>query len=319
MSVSLFTSGSAGQSSWIALLLLGTVLTGCAEFPDAQEPDDCSLQHQVAIEVTMTRNIPVVPAIINGQQARLVLDTGSTRTVLSSNGVQRLQLPLDWRMFTVSSGIGGSERKPLPDVKTLAIGGFAIREPALGGGTVPWPFKSPPPDGRLGNDILAQHDVDLNLGRGRMNWYRARRCEQATPAWMEPHAVLPMRRGEAARGLFTIPVEIDGQTLTASVDTGAEFTAIGTRAATSLGITDEMLDQDRKATVIAIGGNAPGAHLHRFRLMSVGGIAMTEPDLLVLNLPPEAGDMLLGADFLRRHRVWLSYAARRMFISRGPG
>ena len=43
---------------------------------------------------------------------------------------------------------------------------------------------------------------------------------------------------------------------------------------------------------------------------------MRDPVIVVTRLGLQDADLILGADFLRSHRVWLSYGSHRVFIGR---
>jgi hypothetical protein len=55
--------------------------------------------------------------------------------------------------------------------------------------------------------------------------------------------------------------------------------------------------------------------LHRFDALLVGGIKTPEPTLLVapVRVVPIV-DLVLGDDWLRSHRVWLSYSTLQVFV-----
>jgi hypothetical protein len=70
-------------------------------------------------------------------------------------------------------------------------------------------------------------------------------------------------------------------------------------------------------TVMAHGA-APdqvAVRIHRFRELRVGPTVMDWPTLPVVPMSDGMGDALVGADFLRGRRVWLSYATNRVFIT----
>jgi predicted aspartyl protease len=111
-------------------------------------------------------------------------------------------------------------------------------------------------------------------------------------------------------------MRLDGQLVTATLDTGAEFTTVAMSTARALGITADALGRDRPVSVFGFGPKLQTSRIHVFRDVEVGEDASENVPLIVADLPPRAGDMLLGSDFLSRHRAFLSYATQRIFISR---
>jgi hypothetical protein len=61
---------------------------------------------------------------------------------------------------------------------------------------------------------------------------------------------------------------------------------------------------------------------HRFGSLQVGPQRIQSPSFWVgpVRLTPIA-DMILGADFLARRRVWISFASQQVFVAQGaePG
>ena len=73
---------------------------------------------------------------------------------------------------------------------------------------------------------------------------------------------------------------------------------------------------------VAVRGANPGVssqRVHRFTEVGIGEDRFPAPIFLVGGLQSGEWDMLLGSDYLRRKRVWLSYATGQIFISPPSG
>jgi hypothetical protein len=55
--------------------------------------------------------------------------------------------------------------------------------------------------------------------------------------------------------------------------------------------------------------------MHRFTEFRVGPIATHAPILPVLPMSSGLGDALVGGDFLRGRRLWLSFSTRHVFVT----
>ena len=293
--------------------LLFAALGDCAAA--APPPDNCTLDRQAEIQVTMLRNIPMVVTFVNGEAARMILDTGAERTVLSETAARRLKLQTDWSQLSSSQGVGGRIRYYGLKADTFEVGAVKLHDRPFSVGVVGWKFGSDPPDGFLGSDVLSMFDVDVDLGGGRVTLYRPRKCQSGTPPWGVPYETLPLTQLAPDHALYSVPVTVDGHLLKATLDTGAETTSMATRTANALGIGSDVLSHDRSIDVTGFGPNTAYSHVHRFREIKIGKEGSANPMLSVIDLPEFAGDMLLGADFLRQHRVWLSYTTQRVFVS----
>lgn len=286
----------------LALLLLGAC---------AGSPGDCRVaQAQLAIE--MRRNIPVVSATVDGAPATLVLDTGAEHTILLASFVDRIHLARDFRHATMIRGMGSAMATASARPEEIVLDHVTMdRWPVIVGSFSTGDLPGGVPDGLLGADILAHFDVDIDVPHGRVTLYPA--CPGALPPWTEPYVSL---QGRLVRGRFLIPVQLNGVTIQVAVDTGAEYSLVSTRAAQAAGVTPAMLARDPPAALAVVGPDQLTARVHRFREISLGAEAYPNPVLPVIAFPSPAMDGLLGMNYLRRNRIWLSYASGQVFVAR---
>jgi len=65
---------------------------------------------------------------------------------------------------------------------------------------------------------------------------------------------------------------------------------------------------------LGIDGAKLATHQHRFARFQIGHVDYASPSIRVSPLRLVTGDMLLGADWLRGNRVWISYATHQVII-----
>ncbi len=292
------------------LLLLFVGLAGCAE------QETCALVPLADMPIDLRQNLMFVTAGIGGQAVRLLVDTGAERTVLTEAAVARLGLSHDKRHLTRSFGIGGSSADWDADIPGIVLGQthFPVEHLAVGHFTIDH-VSGPPADGVLGADILLAFDMDIDGAAHRLTLYRVRRCPDAVPPWREP--AIRINGLEARKDRLLVPITLDGVSGMAILDTGAQATAIGMGMARRLGLSAASLATDR---MIMAHGAAPqpvAVHVHRFHELLIGDARVEAPTLAVVPNDSAIGDALLGGDFLRNRRVWLSFATRRLFVSAG--
>jgi predicted aspartyl protease len=293
--------------SMLALL----ALSSCAGF------GGCTVEKWAELPVRLYQNIPLVQVSINGRAVVLVLDTGAQRTLVTSGAALRLGLIQGQQRGMVMRGIGGSmvnwEAKPESftfadiGVRPMTVMVAPITLPVVGGIQ---------PDGLLGADVLSALDVDLDLPHGKVAFYRARTCP-AGPPWSEPYATIAVHR--SPRNALLLPVSLNGAPLQAELDSGTSVSTVTPTAAFKAGVPPEAMAND---PVIAVRGANPGLssqRVHRFTEVGIGQDRFPGPMFLVGGLQSGEWDMLLGADYLRRKRVWLSYATGRIFIAPPSG
>ena len=124
---------------------------------------------------------------------------------------------------------------------------------------------------------------------------------------------------EANRSLHDrlfFPVRLDGHALAALVDTGAQLTTLDGEAAAAIGVTAAALAHDPVTILRGAAAEAVRSWAHRFAELQIDGELLRDRTIMVTRLGLQDADLVLGADFLRWQRVWLSYATHRIFLER---
>lgn len=316
-------------------LLLLAVLTTCGAPPPSAEElyrQDLIRQGKVVppagsasgCEPTAIARLPIevrgrlltVPVSVNGQEIRLIVDSGAERTSLSEKVAGRLHLPRDMSRIRSSTGLGGTVTSAdavvsnftlgnvrLPPIERVAIGKFGFDTDA-----------TPLADGLLGADILLAFDLDIDVPGKALTLYRVRRCLNNQPPWQEPFVAIDGVTQRKDRLL--IPFHLDGERGQAILDTGASATTIGVQMARRMGLTEEKMSLDRVLTQRGAGEGTMRSHLHWFRELRVGPATVQGLMLSVLPTDAGVGDALIGADFLEGRRVWLSFPTKQVFVSK---
>jgi predicted aspartyl protease len=278
-----------------ALLAGGAACVGAAASPPA-----------AAIRLEKTDGICLVPVLLNGQLARLVLDTGAERSIITRAAATRLRLPFDPWVETTMRGAGGQlERHPNADIAAATIGGAILSQRALQRGLslAVTEFDMGGADGLLGADVLRHFTLALDYPGGSMalrppGWQPAAGAVALTQLW--PDRLLA-------------PVTLNGQPLLALLDTGAGASLINARGMHRLGLTPAAIASDPAAAISAIGGTLP-AGVHRFIEFRLGALIVQQPAILAAYVPEPAFDMTLGLDILGRQRLLLSWERQSLIL-----
>jgi predicted aspartyl protease len=294
----------------LAALAAALLVAACAG--GETEHASCGLRPRAELPIELRRNIPVVPASVNGVPAAMILDTGAEHTVLLASFVDRIRLKRDFRHATMIRGIGTPMASAVAQPEQIGLGKAVIgRPPVIVGSFSTGDLPGGLPAGLLGADILAGFDLDVDIPGRRLTLYPP--CPGIAPPWPEPSVALP---GRLARGRFFIPLVLDGVTVPVAVDTGAEYSLISTRAAQAAGVSPPMLAQDPPAYLTVVGPDQVTARVHRFHEIRLGLESYANPALPVLPLTGNPIDGILGMNYLRHHRLWLAYKSGRVFV--GP-
>lgn len=263
------------------------------------------LPRGVAISIDATNGRCVVPVLLDGQVARMVLDTGAERTVITAAAASRLRLRRDLWVDTPMVGAGGlAEAHPNADVSSATLGGVVLYQ-SLPGRALSLSVTDQlldGADGLLGADMLRHQTLDLDMPKARLV---LQPVSEAVPT----NNSIPLRPW--TRGLLLAPLRVDDQELTALVDTGASGTLINARGLYKLGITPARAAQDPVVSVAGLGGRFR-AHIHQFASLQFGELSMPAPLLLTTPVPEVAFDVILGLDILGREQFRISYTSLRL-------
>lgn len=276
----------------------------------------CEVTRAATVPVAVAGAVLTVPVEVNAMTGTFLLDTGAQRSVVTHDGVRRLNLARDQWVATTTKGVGGLQRYPNADPASLSLGGVPLhrrtstQDTSLVVADMPVAVNV---DGLLGRDFLSVFDVDLDLPNRRLALYRVNGCAGRFLPWTGGYIGVPfMLPVDAA----VIPVTIDRVQLRAILDTGATTSLVAAPGMYRLGLRADDLSRDATQTVTGVGPRQLIAHRHRFAAMQVADQSVGSPTLWVepTQLVPIA-DMLLGADWLLGRRVWISFATRQVFFA----
>jgi hypothetical protein len=278
----------------------------------------CVVLTRASVPIAVSNNQAVVGVAMDGRTTPLLLDTGGGRSLLTLATVQRDNLPLDeW----VSTPLRGADNR-LEDrrnvtLHSMALGGLALHTRSLAP-AISLAVTAQNLDqvgriaGLLGADMLSHYDLDLDFPAGRMTIYSVAGCDGRFIPWSQPYDAI------AGRHLpfdgMLVPVQIDGRTIDAQIDTGSTVSLVNARGLHRLGLTPQALAHDQITAGTGIGGRFQDRS-HRFGELRIGQQRIEAPVIRILAVPRPGVDMLLGMDVLARYRIWISYATAQLFIA----
>jgi clan AA aspartic protease (TIGR02281 family) len=301
---------------WLGRAIVATALVLAVGRAVADPTGGCVAVRLGETTVATLRNAPIVTLFANGRPVTLLLDTGAETTVLTPAaagriGAQRPLVEFQRRLHSLAGSLETSE----VELRSFTLGGVAIpwRRVRVAPVNMPAIFAGPL-DGVVGADTLSSFDVDLDLPHYRMILYQRQACPDAEPAWTEPYTSVTAGRSKGDHLFF--PVQLDGRRIDAFVDTGAQRTVLSTRVALALGVSEAALAHDPPLTTRGAAAEQLSAHLHRFSQLQIGGAVVHNPEVIVADVRLSDADLVLGIDFLRSWRIWLSYGSQQIFLSR---
>jgi predicted aspartyl protease len=303
--------------------ILGTLLgaitssvTTVVAIASGRDRNRCSAKPIGEVTVATLSNAPIVTLFANGHPVVLLLDTGAERTVLTPAVARRIgatapRIEFEQQIHGIAGSLAGRE----VELRSFVVGRTSIpwRRVVVAPVSTPHIF-SMPLDGLLGADVLSGFDVDLDLTHHRMFLYQKRSCPNGPP-WAGSYTAIGTGQSRATHLFF--PVQLDGHTIVAVIDSGAQRSFLSGSVARALGVTEALLAQDRMMTTQGVTAQRLSSHLHRFSELRVGTETIRNPEFVVGAATLRDADIVLGVDFLNSRRVWLSYGSLQIYLSGG--
>ena len=149
---------------------------------------------------------------------------------------------------------------------------------------------------------------------GTLTLYHVHDCRGPFLPWTQPYVAIAARQPIGTA--MVLPVRLDGVKLQALLDTGASASVLTARGMIRLGLTPQRVAGDATAQARGIGPRATTMRLHRFATLQIGAEQEHHPLLWAarIRVVPFV-DMLLGADWLARQKVWISFATAQVFVA----
>ena len=303
--------------AWAFLMMAGQGATAA----------QCELPLAVTLPVTLsTTNTMLVPAEIDGKPGQLMVDTGSSFSMMRPGladelGLDRVDLP---------QGIYGLAGKSIGQrARAHAVTLGSIVETDLS-------FLIAPPNvpvdpraiGILGGDVMADFGLELEPATHALKLYQTERCRGGVPAWAAGVAPTPIDVTPDNQIVFT--ARLDGQPVKAYLDTGTTYSILDLGAAKrAFGLDRESPGMEPAGTTRTGDGATLETYLYRFKTLDVAGITFLKPlvsliderrrarpdtgtriDAKVVSLP----DFRIGMRQLRQLHLYVDYDGRKLYV-----
>jgi predicted aspartyl protease len=316
-------------------LLLAAALAGCAG------NQTCTLPPSISLTVYKgPHGAPVVIGALGDTPAALVVDTGASTSTVSLSIAQQDGLAIEEIQGNLTlMGITGDVAAGVVTVPKFTLGSASATNAQF---VVADVFGAHSPlDGVVGDDILKNYDIDLDLARHAAVLYPSVACATAALPWQGGAAAVPFHEDKAGRVFLNVVMA--GKNVEALLDSGADVSSMPASLFDAMGLAASGRTLGQGA-VSGISGQFVDAKVYRVSDMLVGNVKVAAPVLVVygpldyvdaparerahalarLGLGPDAQTddngtpyFLLGRDFISRHRLFISHSTNTLYIETG--
>jgi predicted aspartyl protease len=292
---------------------------------------NCKMIRLAEWPVQMKHNALIVEGAINGRTVGVMLDTGAGSTQIMRSAAIQMGLTRQSVGGVRQFGVGGETDVEITMVDEFKIGDatrrnwqmFVSGENDLGGdvGVI------------LGDDFFHKVDVEFDLAHGFVRLYQPRDCDRVSLAyWTKERASeVDIEPVDEARPQILLSVLVNGRKVRAMLDSGATTSVLDKYEAAQAGLTPETPGAVPAGPASGLGKKTVDSWIGPIRALTIGDEMIRDTTMHFADLYKDATftpggsriprkvdelqPMLLGADFLRSHRVLVAHSQSRMYFT----
>jgi tetratricopeptide (TPR) repeat protein/predicted aspartyl protease len=282
----------------------------------------CELTSLADLPVTMQGLRALLPAKINGQDVRFVLDSGAFYSFITPANAQKFKLPQEPLPYGLRiSGVTGVADAHIGTVNVLTLVNVPLRNMQFivaggefGSGSV----------GLMGQNVLGLFDVDYDLANGTIHLLDAKGCSRQSDMvyWSDtaPESVVDLETDNGSYvGSTKAAVYVNGVRLIAQLDTGAPGSTMTRKAAARAGITPNDPDVVFAGYAGGIGKDVVRSWITTIKSFKIGQEELKNTKMRFGEIELGDADMLLGEDFFLSHRILVSNKVRKIYMTYNGG
>lgn len=309
--------GARAFLSLLAALVTAPVLAYATPATPAAPAAGCQYLELAKLPVRYTG--PALSLTIEGQidgtPADMLVDTGAAASMLTRTATERRGLKLsrsDERMV----GIGGHARMYTARIREFRAGPALLRnERVRVAGDMGF---TPSFDAILSAGFLLQTDFEISLATREIRFFKPTNCKKAMLAYWakDGDAVeIPFATTFSRHPNPYFKVQLNGKDAVAMIDSGAATTVVTRKAAERAGLALDAPGVERAADAVGLGLRSVPRWNATIGTLQIGRETIEHAEVGVLDTDEMEVDVLLGADFLRAHRVLFAMSQKKLYIS----
>ncbi len=286
----------------------------------------CNLKQVGELPISVVDGDLVVDATVNGSPIKMEVNTGASFNTLYRTTAVKLGLQPKQIVGGLVYGPGGPTKLYEVGVKKLAVGAYEADgvDFMIVGGDVPHAAG-----GWLGTRFLLHYDAEFDLPEGKIRFFKPEGCGgDQVVYWNKAYSVVPNISPSPDLSL-RVDLKLNGSSIHTAIDSGFTSSFITTQTATRY--ANHAIPPEKAEDVVGIGRNVIPSRIEVVPSFSFGDETVKNARLRVADLfdhdryvyvgsrfgnrvidPPQ---MILGVDFFRSHRVYISNSQRKIYVS----
>lgn len=305
-----------------AIPLITTIFMALLLVSNTQASEqDIGCEHKLLKTLAITfagpSGLPTIEGSMNDKPVTMLFDTGAGQTYIMPAAAEKLALRVGQASSDVD-GVGGVTSRSVTRPNNFSVGPIYAERPYL---FVLNNLGFDPYFGAIvGADFLYAMSFDVSFENKQISFFQTSGCkDEHLASWDKESSVIDFKEltENDQRPQFTITV--NGLPFRTIIDTAAGKSAIDLQAAERLGITPKLAGVTKGQEVQGAGSDSTPSWVIELESIIIGNERIKNQKMDMLRLPTGSGktdpEILLGKDFLMKHRVLFAMDQRRLYIS----
>jgi hypothetical protein len=276
----------------------------------------------------------LVPVQIDGHDVWMALSMATGLPSMSTPAVNLLGLKTShFNSADLDLSVNGTpiKEKVTPDHLIIGLADFTgwtiYVTPDSGRGVNQ--FHGKPVVGTLTSRFMQVVDVELNLGKNKMNLFTQTSCKTEPVYWDAEFTTVRLFRD--GTGLMVFPMELDGKLIETSLNTGSRYSRINSAVTNnyfgfnekSEGIEREITTDGREVlSYRAMGLSAKGLEVNHAKVQLLKGTRNCNPtthretQAIAYGTCMNATPFSIGTDLLRELRIYIASKQEKIYFTR---
>ena len=288
---------------WGALFWISGSLRASAE-----SAPECQLTRLATVKTdTMPDGRVKIPVMIEDHPLSFMVDTGGVATTIKWEQAKPLGLAAKQTSQGLM-GVAGSMSNFYVTGNAFSVGDLHVKNQPIYLET----RALDDADGTFGSDMLKGYDVEFDFAHDSLSLISQDHCPGQVVDWTTTgFIVIPI--DVAPTGHVSFPVNIDGKSIMATLDTGSAISSMSMKAAAELGI-------DPKAPELTLIGDTGQYQIftYPFHLLDFGRVSARNPHIVITSDNFTKGldsHLVLGIETLRQMHLYIAYGEKRLYIT----